>query len=221
MNAEMNGALQSMRDSFARAAPGPLLTTTLVPLTNQGSLRITYGWIYSALNCDPNDGSTFTWVISKLDDTHIALSPREGLRGMTLYASVRDDCDWFVGVQVPRWSSWLFSTGWITWVQRDETIQMQPRGLNIVEFRGLNGQSIAVNAQITSYRGHSGYLVQSIGSSNPQAALWFMGVRKALQPGLQVRLASEMTADHVRQAYASCDLTASDNDVARVMKAIA
>jgi hypothetical protein len=211
MNEETAGALQSMRDSVARATPGPLLTTTLVPLTHQGNLRITYNWLFSALNCDPNDGSSFLWVINKLDDTHVALSPATG----PLYASVRDDNDWFVQVQTPGWSSWIMGAG------RNETVRMQPQGLNIVQFQGFNQQNIAVNAQITSSGDHSGYRVQSIGPSNPQATLWFMGVSKLLQPGLQVRLASEMTPDHIRQAYASCDLAVSDDEVARMMKAIA
>lgn len=208
-------ALQSMRDVFARAADGPVIQTTLVPLTNQGNLRVTYNWLYSALNCDPNDGSAFIWVINKFDDTHVSLSPRDGYNGMTLYASVRDDYNWFVQVQAP------FSADWITAVGRDETILMQPQGLNIVQFLGFNGQAIAVNPQITGHDDHSGYLLQSDGSSNPQAALWFMGVSGVLQSGLQVRLASEMTPDDIRACYASCGLTASDDDVARIMKAIA
>jgi hypothetical protein len=220
MNEETKRALQSMRGSFMRAAPGPLLTTTLVPLTNQGNLRITYTWFHSALNCDPNDGSSFLWAINKLDDIHVALSPTDCTdHGRPVYASVRDDYDWFVQVQAGWWSSWL-PVGWITAINRDEVIRMQSHGLNIVQFQGFNGQNIAVNTQITSDRYHSGYRMQSTGSSNPQASLFFMGVTKLLQPGLQVRLASEMTPDDIRQAYASCDLTASDDDVGRMMKAI-
>lgn len=49
----------SMTQALGTAQNGPVFAGQLVPLNNVGPLRITYNWLYSALNCDPNDKSPF------------------------------------------------------------------------------------------------------------------------------------------------------------------
>ena len=121
-------------NSFLAAGNGPLLQGELVPLNNKGKLRVSYNWLYSALNCNPNDSSPFVWTISKVDDTHISLSPRDSHSGMTLYASIRDDLSWYAQVQAP------FSADWIRAVGRDEICALESQDLLIMSFKGFNGQ---------------------------------------------------------------------------------
>jgi hypothetical protein len=198
----------------AAAANGPLLQAELIPLSNQGKLRITYNWLYSSLNCDPNDSSSFAWTLNKLDNTHVSLSPTAGYAGKTLYASVRPDLNWFVQVQAPN------SADWITGVGGDEIIEMDSQGELIVAFKGLNGQHIAINSQMSDHGGHSGYRLQSVGASDPKTYMWFMGVTRILQAGLQIPLRSAVTDADIRQAYEACGLTPSDDDIAQMKKKI-
>lgn len=155
----------------------------LVSLSSNGKLRVTYNWLYSALNCDPNDNSTFLWDINSLGGSNVSLSPDGGYGGKTLYASVRDDNKWYVQTQAP------FSADWITAVGRDETISMQTHDLGILSFSGFNGKYIALNGSPTHHGGHSGYLLQS-NSSNPTSkdTLWFPKISGAAAQAAQVDL---------------------------------
>jgi len=205
----------ALQTAVAAATAGPLLQAELIPLSNQGKLRINYNWLYSSLNCNPNDQSTFNWTLNKLDDTYVSLSPTAGYNGMTLYASVRDDINWFLQVQAP------YSADWITAAGRDETIEMDSMGQLIVAFKGFNGQYIAVNGQTSNHDGYSGYRLQSLGASDPKTYMWFMAVSQILQPGLQIPLRNTVSEADIRQAYAACGLTPSDADVARMAAQIA
>lgn len=202
--------------TIAAAATGAVLQTELIPLSNQGKLRVYYNWLYSSLNCDPNNTSAFSWIINKLDATHVSLSPAptNTYNGMTLYASVRDDINWLLQVQAP------YSADWITAVGGDETIEMDSLGTLMVRFKGFNGQAIAVNSQISDHDGTSGYRLQSLGASDPKSFTWFMSVTQILQPGLQVALGRTLSEADIRDAYAASGLRASDDDVARMQKLI-
>jgi hypothetical protein len=158
----------------------------LVSLSSKGKLRVTYNWLYSALNCDPNDNSTFLWNINSLGGNNVSLSPQAGYRNMTLYASVRDDCGWQVEVQAP------YSADWIRAVGRDEIIGMQTHDLGILGFKGFNASSIAVDASTTTHNdsngnSHTGYVLHSL-SKDPTSkdTLWFPKIsgsrRAAAQP---------------------------------------
>lgn len=201
---------QHLKAAIAAATTGPLLQTELIPLSNQGKLRINYNWLYSSLNCNPSDLSTFSWTLNKLDDTHVSLSPTAGYAGMTLYASVRDDINWFLQVQAP------YSADWITAVGRDETIEMDSMGELITAFKGFNGQYIAINSQTSDHDGYCGYRLQSVGASDPKTYMWFMAVNQILQPGLQIPLRNAVTQADIRQAYAACGLIPSDQDIAQM-----
>jgi hypothetical protein len=216
----MTQATFTSRRSFASilrdAAAGDVLTTELISLTNKGKLRIHYNWLYSALNCDPGDTSTFAWVIAKIDDTQVSLSPRDGYRGMTLYASVRDDWSWYVQVQAPH------SADWITAVGRDEKMVMaEPSGLLTMTLTGFNGQLIAVDDSVSSHQGLSGYRLRSIGSSDAHAYTWFLGVQQVLQEGLAIPLAREVTTEHIHESLAAAGLACRDHDVQNIQRLLA
>lgn len=162
------------------AQPGPVLEAELLPLSNQGRLRATYNWLYSALNCDPQDTSTFVWVLRKIDDQHLSLSPRSGPAGRTVYASVRDDLNYYVQVQAP------YSADWITGVGRDEVLTWVPADL-FMQFKGFNGSLLSVNPALTSHANHSGYQVMSNASDTLSPTnTWLVRPLTVLQAGLSL-----------------------------------
>jgi hypothetical protein len=169
------------------AATGPVAEGVLIPLSQQGKLRVTYDWLYSALNCDPSDESDFLWVLTKRDDQHVVLSPRDQHIGKTLYASVRDDWNWFVQVQAPH------SADWITAVGRNEILAFEGGELLTLSLRGWNGQYVTVNQAPSDHDWHSGYRLQSITGGDPAARTFFLGVSRLLQPGLDLPLRSALT----------------------------
>jgi hypothetical protein len=178
--------MPTFADVLESAAVGDVLQAELVPLTNQGKLRVTYNWQYSALNCDPNDGSTFEWTLNKVNATTVTLSPSAQYAGMTLFASVRDDWSWFVQTQAP------YSADWITQAQGDEMIGLQAFSTLIVSFTGFNGQYIAVNSQLTDDGQHAGYRLQSSNPSTSQPRMFFLGPTQLLQSGIELPLASTL-----------------------------
>ncbi|ALV04880.1 hypothetical protein [Roseateles depolymerans] len=160
MNSSCNFA-----DAFAAASPGPVLSCNLFPLNGIGPLRVTYNWLYSAVNADPNDSSAFTWVINKVGSGgQVSLSPEAPFRGMTLYASVRPDYQYRVQVQAP------FSADWITAVGSDEILTLIPQGFLIISLQGLNGCYLCADASQTSHDDHSGFLFSSASGSIAPAA---------------------------------------------------
>ncbi len=201
----------SFRSAVAAAATGPLLEAEMIPLNDKGKLRVTYNWLYSALNCDPGDDSRFVWVLSKVDETHISLSPKEQYRGMTLYASVRDDWSWYVQVQAPRSADWIRAVG------RNEILTLESlSGLLIVSLKGWNSQYIAVDADISRHDNHSGYRLRSIGTGDVKARSWFLGVAQTLQAGLRLPLRHELTQEDIRRELLACGLAAENEDISRI-----
>lgn len=205
--------MASLSEIMSTAANGPLLEAVLIPLTNQGKLRVTYNWLYSALNCDPNDQSDFVWVLNKLDDTHVSMSPKVPYAGRTLYTSVRDDWSWYLQVQAP------FSADWITAVGRNEQLAINGADLLIISLQGWNNQYVAVNSQLSQHDNHSGYRLQSIGSSDSNARSFFVGITQ-VQPGLHVPMRSELTEEHVTQALVAAGLPSGADTVSWLLKAV-
>jgi hypothetical protein len=206
--------MTGVAEAIEAADVGAVLQADLVPLVPRGRLRVTYNWLYSALNCDPGDSSRFPWVISKLDETHVSLSPADQYGGMTLYASVRDDLNWYVQVQAP------YSADWITAVGRDETISLQSVGGLVVALSGFNGQAIAVDPDADAHDSHTGYRVRSVGSSDAQSRLWFMGVSQVLQKAVQVPLTSELTDDVISQQLVAGGVIADPATVAYIKSSL-
>ena len=195
----MSGALSG---TWSSAALGNIAAAVLIPLSKQGKLRVTYDWLYSALNCDPSDDSDFIWLLTKVDDQHIALSPRDQHQGRQLYASVRDDWSWYVQVQAPH------SADWITAVGRDEILTVEGGDLLAISLRGFNNQYLTVNSQPSPHDWHTGFRLQSQSTDDRNAHTFFLGVTQVLQDGLNLPLRSEVTADRIRAALG--DLAADD-----------
>jgi hypothetical protein len=156
-----------------------LMQAEIFSVTGLGKLRVTYNWLYSALNCDPNDNSTFIWNIYQTQNNTIAMSPKVNYANKALYASVRDDWDWYVQVQAPH------SADWITAAQRDEFIGLQMLDLGLAKLTGWNNLLIGVldNEDSGNIRTegkntgtHSGYRLQSVYNSPSKETMWFMKI---------------------------------------------
>lgn len=200
-----------LRAALGAAQTGPVFDAELISLTDKGRLRVTYNWLYSALNCDPSDDSDFEWTFSKRDDGHIALSPKNPYRNMTLYASVRDDNANYLQVQAP------YSADWIRAVGRDEILGLRSYGLLIVSLAGFNGQDLAVDSGISSHGGHAGYRVRSIGNAEVKARTWFLAIRRSLQTRLALPSAGELTPAELRRSLALAAVPATDDLIARLL----
>lgn len=197
--------------AYEAAEPGPFLETEIVPLVGVGKIRVTYNWLYSALNCDPSDNSSFIWQIDKLSNTKVSMSPKNEYAGMKLYASVRPDWDYFVQVQAP------FSADWVTLVQADEEINYEPGDLLTASFKGLNGDYLSVNSSATSHDNHTGYKIQSNASATNNNSIWFLGVTANLQATNKLPLKSDITELGAKAIMEHHSLPASNEDVLRFM----
>jgi len=169
----------NLAELLSAANQGPFLQAEIISLTGKGKLRVTCNWLYSSLNCDPNDLSSFVWQFNKIDDQHISLSPVNSCIGKTIYASVRDDINYYLQVQAP------YSADWITAVARDEIINLVMHDLSIAQFNGFNGLYLTLNDNADSHGNHTGYRVRSIGTTFTESAQWFIGVVGSLQPHIQ------------------------------------
>lgn len=169
----------NLGELLSAANQGPFLQAEIISLTGKGKLRVTCNWLYSSLNCDPNDLSSFVWQFNKIDDQHISLSPVNSCIGKTIYASVRDDINYYLQVQAP------YSADWITAVARDEIINLVMHDLSIAQFNGFNGLYLTLNDNADSHGDHTGYRVRSIGTTFTESAQWFIGVVGSLQPHIQ------------------------------------
>ncbi len=184
----------SFAKAFRLAAVGDVAAAVLVPLSGQGQLRVTYNWLYSALNCDPLDDSDFVWLLSKVDEHHISLSPRDGYAGKRLFSSVRDDWDWYVQVQAP------YSADWITAVGRNEILLVEGDDLLTISLLGWNSEYLTVDSGISAHDDHSGYRLRSVSGGDHKAETFFLGITELLQPGLDLPLRSELSVQQIGAA---------------------
>ena len=169
----------SLGELLQAANSGPFMHAEIVSLSGRGKLRVTCNWLYSSLNCDPNDSSPFVWQFYKIDDHRISLSPVNSCIGQPVYASVRNDLDYFVQVQAP------YSADWITGVGGDEMIGFTLHDLSIAQLTGFNGSFITVNDYADTHGNHTGFRVRSVGSSFNSDAQWFIDIKAALQTGIK------------------------------------
>jgi len=194
---------------FSLSANGPFMQANLVPVSGQGKVRVTYNWLYSSLNCDPNDPSTFAWTFVKLNDTQVALSPTLPYEGMTLYASVRPDIGYCVEVQAP------YSADWITAIGGDEIITMNIRDLSIATFQGVNGSYITVNPAPDQHDDHTGYRLFST-SADPNESLFLIQPTSSLQQGLEYRQRTPLTPDRVQELLGRRGVALSREQLSRI-----
>lgn len=191
----------NVADAVAAADPGPVLKGQLYPLNDIGKLRVTYNWLYSAVNCDPGNTSDFVWVINKTASGNVSLSPADQHAGMTLYASVRPDWSYTVQMQAPN------SADWITAVGADEELTLGDEGMLIITLKGLNGSYLEADASSTTHDGTSGYLFHSSAAQPGPASKFFLAVTEVLQPAATVTLADTLTAGTVQTALTAQDAT--------------
>lgn len=70
----------SIKELISSAGNGPLITAELYDIYGNGKLRI----VNNECIRDANDSSSFEWILNKIDDTHITLSP---FKNKTTYIS--------------------------------------------------------------------------------------------------------------------------------------
>jgi hypothetical protein len=201
---------------LAAVDSGPFMEAEIVSLTGKGKLRVTCDWLYSALNCDPNDLSNFVWVFYKISDTLIALSPKNNqCISKPVFASVRDDWNWYVQVQAPHSADWIVATA------RDEYITLKLGDVNVAEFKGFNNNNIAVNDIIDIHDWHSGYRVRSIDPNVEEKSKWFVGVT-----GTTPKSSRFFTETHedkellLRRQLKNCNIKLSDDVFTKVLSQI-
>jgi hypothetical protein len=203
--------------AIAAADAGPVLTAELYPLSGAGKVRVTYNWLYSALNVDPGDSSPFAWVFQKNSDGSVALSPQDGCDGAFAWVSQKmpdgsvalspegglalwawpypDDSFRYVAqVQAPgvdgdspMWSTAPFG------------MTLTGLGLLIVELLDSDGSGnyIGVDGSITSQDGHAGYLIPADAGTPGPSSKFFVAVQQNLQAGAQAPLFSSLSAAEV------------------------
>ncbi|MEW6603098.1 MAG: hypothetical protein AB1351_00230 [Thermoproteota archaeon] len=179
----------------------------LSSIVGRGKLRITYNWLYSALNCDPNDNSSFTWVFIKRDDGKIVISPKNGYLGKTLYASVRDDWGWYVQVQAPN------SADWITAVGRDEILEIAGTGILSIALKGFNGRFIAVNQTADNHGGHAGYRLRSVDNMLVDDCGFVASNVNVLQPGITFLEGYTVKEDDISAVLDAYGLTLTNDEI--------
>lgn len=209
----MDASTFDLAQCMQAAAPGAVLSGQLIPLNNIGPLRVTYDWLFSALNCDPGDTSVFNWVISKTGSgATVSLSPQQPYCGLTLYAGVKlyqynqpfsglVEKVYWVGVQTP------FLNDWLTTVGADEEMTLTDLGFMVIALQGVNGSYLCADGSQTQYGDHSGYLFQSSAGSPGPASKFFLAVTQVHQQGLGIPLASTLDPAAVTAALSSMNAT--------------
>jgi|TARA_B110001469_G_scaffold101980_1_gene99879 hypothetical protein len=171
-----NGSLSELLKS---CDTGPFMQAQIFSLTGLGNLRVQCNWLYSALNVDPGTTGEFLWSFNKIDDNHISLSPPTGTCiSKPLFASARDDNQYFMQVQAP------FSADWITSAQRDETFYFEIHDLNMAVFKGFNGSYFQVDNAETSHGNWKAYRIRSIGNTVDKNTQWYIKIKKSIQEGV-------------------------------------
>lgn len=165
---------------FKAADEGPFLRAELVSAAGRGKLRVTYDWLYSALNCTPDDDTPFFWEFEKRSDGEIALSPTGTPAHVPdrVFASVRDDWDWHVQTQAPH------SADWITSVARDERLRVHGSYVLSVAFQGFNGKYVAVDDELDRHDYHAGYRLRSDADEPVQSCVFRVQNTTVLQDHL-------------------------------------
>jgi hypothetical protein len=196
---------------FQCAEPGPFLRAQLTSEAGRRPLRVTYNWLYSALNCTPSETTPFFWDFIKTADGSLALSPSDHYGGRTLYASVRPDWGYNVQVQAPG------SADWITAIGADEKLSAQATGILGAAFKGLNGSYIAVNETADDQEGHSGYRLRSLMNQLIDDCTFRISNATVLQEGMEFLEGYSLTEEDIRAAAEAYGVSGlSDDDIRKL-----
>ncbi len=186
----------SVAAAVAAADAGPVLTAELFPLSGAGKVRVTYNWLFSALNVDPNDSSPFAWVVQKMPDGSVALSPQDGYEGLTVFAlTYPDDNMRFVAqVGVPGVDGG--PPFWNTTPSEMTLIELDLLTVELLD-SNVSGNYLGVDGSITSQGGHAGHLIlANVGTPDPSSK-FFVAVQQNLQAGAQAPLFSSLSPAEV------------------------
>lgn len=182
--------------AIAAADAGPALTAELFPLSGAGKVRVTYNWLFSALNVDPNDSSPFAWVFQKMPDGSVALSPQGGYEGLTVFAFTYPDDNMRFAAQVGVPG---VDGGPPFWNTSPAGMTLTGLGLLTVELLDSNvsGSYLGADGPITSQDGHAGYLVLADVATPGPSSKFFVAVQQNLQAGVQAPLFSSLSPAEV------------------------
>jgi hypothetical protein len=186
----------SVAAAIAAADAGPVLTAELFPLSGAGKVRVTYNWLFSALNVDPNDSSPFAWVVQKMPDGSVALSPQDGYEGLTVFAQTFPDENlrYVAQVGVPG-----VDGGPPFWNTSPSEMTLTELDLLTVELLDSNvsGNYLGVDGSVTSQGGHAGHLIlANVGTPDPSSK-FFVAVQQNLQAGAPAPLFSSLSPAEV------------------------
>ena len=205
---------------YACAQPGPFLRAQLTSGIGRGVLRANYNWLYSALNCDPNDNSAFLWDFVKLPNGQLALSPSQHYAGMTLYASLRPDWSNYVQLQAPRSADWIRATG------GNEKFTALDTGILGFALKGFDGSYLAPaqaadSGSVSGGGSHSGYRLRGYMNQLVQDCVFQISNASVLQPNLDFMLGYQVTADDVRTVMDGYSITGlTDDEIQRLVAAM-
>ncbi len=191
---------------FARASTGTSFQAQIYSVKGGNNVRVRCNWRYSELTIDPDNDSEFIWNITKINDTHVSLSPHNSCISSTIYASVRDDYDWSLLTQAPN------SANWITAVDRNETLEMHIGDLMISTFKGFNGKLLQKDDNITSQEGHKGYRLRSAGNNESDNTTWFLSVQNIASEGYEWS-GGEVSINELRNSLTKRNISLQNNQL--------
>lgn len=177
--------------AMAAADAGPVLTGEMFPLSGAGKIRVTYNWLYSALNVDPDDSSPFVWVLQKLPDGLVALSPQDQVSGLTVFAAVYPD-DNMRFVAQTQWPE--PDSGYPEWNTSPGEMTLTGLDLLTIELTGSNGSYLGVDGPVTQHGSHAGHLVLSNVDTPGPSSKFFVAVQQNLQAKAQAPLFASCSA---------------------------
>jgi hypothetical protein len=183
---------------------GPILEAELFPLSGQGRLRVTYHWMYSALNCDPRDESRFVWTLMGFSNGQVALTPRHAFEGRTLFASPGAPFRPLDHPAAPQRAAGDRRTGFA-----DDLAA----GIQRPAHRG--GCRTVPPWQSCRHR------LRSLGAASIQSRMWFLGIERVLQPGLQVTMREQVTDADIRRRLGVAGVAAADDEIRRLTAQVA
>lgn len=191
---------------FASAKPGLFLRGELLSLAGRGKLRVTYNWVNSSLNCDPNDDSTFLWNFIKTPSGQLLLSPSEPYNGYRLYANVNGESELGLHLQDDK-------SNWNTTVTRNGAFDVLGTGLFSIALRAYNDKYVELRYIPISDGQHTGFRLHAIGSNLSERAVFTVTNLTLIEPELQPLESYTVQEEDIRAVLNAYGLTLTDSEV--------